>query len=153
MIHNTTANDRDSEVRWEASGITMEGPTSGLTAWKNENKDRHMIGTGRIRVPANQWVRVGVWLKAGAVGKVNVNLRCSDGQDADAESRSLVVQPLGRDREVTLEGSLQGKQKWTFPKGFIARDVHVVLARGRQHAHSMAWAIWSIIRTAASNRP
>jgi lipopolysaccharide export system protein LptA len=130
LIHNTTVKDRDCEVRWEVSGITMEEPTSELTGWKKENKDQLEIGTGRIKVSANQSVRLGVWLRAGAIGTATINLRCSDGQDADAETRSFVVQALGREREVTMEGSLEGKQSWKLPKGFIAREAHVVLARG-----------------------
>ena len=51
-------------------------------------------------------------------------------KDADAEKRTLPVYTLGREREVVLEGAVQGKRTLELPAGFEPRSVRLILARG-----------------------
>ena len=48
----------------------------------------------------------------------------------DAETRRLPVQPLGRPREVTRNGSFVKSAREQLPPGFVVRDLQIVLARG-----------------------
>ncbi len=134
VIRNNTPRERVCELTWDVSGAVFEGLAEDAGPkpedWKLTVEDKRKIGRGRIRVPANGSVRVGVWLALEQSGTARVSLRCQDGPDGDAEVRTLPVQPLGREREVAFEGAFKGTHKLRLPPGFVARDLQIVVARG-----------------------
>jgi hypothetical protein len=126
VIRNNTPKERSCELTWDVSGAALED----IAADAGPKPDDWKLGRGRIRVPANGTVRVGVWLSFEQSGTAKVSLRCQDNPDGDAEVRTLVVQPLGRERNVAFEGAFKRTHKLTLPAGFVARDLHIVIARG-----------------------
>ncbi len=114
VVHNGTDRERTCAPAWEVEGARVEGQAS----------------PAKVRVPARGSTRVGLWLVFDRAGPVTVRCRVREGNDADAETRTLAVQPLGREREVAFEGVVRGSGKVRLPAGFVARDLHVVLARG-----------------------
>ena len=134
VIRNNTPRERTCTLTWDVSGAVFEGIAEDAGPkpddWKLTAEDNRKLGRGRIRVPANGSVRVGIWLTMEQSSTARVSLRCQDGPDGDAEVRTLPVQPLGREREVTAEGAFKGKHKFALPAGFVARDLQIVLARG-----------------------
>jgi uncharacterized protein YfaS (alpha-2-macroglobulin family) len=111
LVFNSGKAERACEVCWEVERASADGALRQ-----------------KVTVPANGSARVGLWLKCDRVGAARVSVRLADG--ADAEVRSLPVQPLGRDHEVTLDGAFTRSHKVTLPPGFTARDLTLVLARG-----------------------
>ncbi|MCI0459401.1 MAG: MG2 domain-containing protein [Gemmataceae bacterium] len=132
LLHNDTDRERTCEVRWEVGGATLDG-VSALNDWKTTGEGK---GTGRVTVPARGTARVGVWLRIDQVVPVTVACHAGDGEVSDAETRSLPVQPLGREREVASNGALtpaakpgQPQEKQIdLPAGFLARDLWVSVA-------------------------
>jgi uncharacterized protein YfaS (alpha-2-macroglobulin family) len=115
VIHNATAHERTCDVSWEVEGARVEGLATAPSS---------------VLVAAGGTARVEVWLVMEHVGEVKVRCHAHAGEDADAESRTLPVQPRGREREVTFDGTFRGSGRVRLPAGFAAREVHVVLARG-----------------------
>ncbi len=114
MLHNTTERDLQVDYAWKAAGITTR--TKELS--------------GKIAIPAGQSRRVELPLIAGEAGTAEIVLRATGEKEADAEKRTLPILPLGREREVALEGSFQGKTTVTLPEGFLPREIKVVMAHG-----------------------
>jgi uncharacterized protein YfaS (alpha-2-macroglobulin family) len=129
LVHNNGPRDRVCELTWEVQSAGVDGP-EGVEDWKTETGGDKVIGRGKVAVAAGKSARVALRLKMDAVGSVKVVFRAADAADADAETRTLAVQPLGREREVTFEGRFTGREKVKLPAGFTAREVNVVLARG-----------------------
>jgi hypothetical protein len=114
LVHNTTAREQACDVAWELKGIEA---VKGAAV------------RGRVTVGAGQTRRVALELLAKSAGVAEISLRCTAEKHADAEKRTLPIQPLGREREVVLEGTFTGKGAVTIPAGFEPREVQVVLAR------------------------
>lgn len=134
LVHNSDKQDRDCRVAWEVRGARVDGLADGFAArvdgWSAEDAGGKTVGRGRVRVAAGKAVRVGLWLAFDRPGPVGVVFRCGDGKEADSEERSLVVQPLGRSREVVLDGTFKETGRVQLPDGFVASDLQIVLARG-----------------------
>jgi uncharacterized protein YfaS (alpha-2-macroglobulin family) len=130
LVHNNTARDRTYDVVWEVQGARVEDPLPGIAAWDARSMGEQTIARGQVAVPAGATVRVGFWLAADRIGTAQVLLRSSDSDHADAETRSLTVQPLGRPREVTFNGTFSKQGQVQLPRGFLVRDLRVSLARG-----------------------
>ena len=114
MIHNTTATEQAVEYVWNVTGIGLD---------KKES-------SGMIKVPAGGTQRVDLPLEANQIGEATIALKVTSAEHADAEQRSLAVTPLGREREVVLEGRFVKNGKVTLPDGFTPREIRVVMARG-----------------------
>ncbi len=127
IVHNNGPRDRVCSVAWQVEGASMDGQLAAntLDEWKQDRGQ----ATGKRTIPAGKTARIGLWLKFDCLGKAVVHFRCADGADGDAEVRSLLVQPLGRERSVSFDGAFTGSTKVRLPAGFTAHDVAVVLAR------------------------
>jgi uncharacterized protein YfaS (alpha-2-macroglobulin family) len=129
LLHNGTGRERTCSVAWEVQGARVEGPGPELTDWRLDATAEKSSGQGKVTVPGGGSRRVGLWLVLDHPGPVTITARCSDAEDADAETRTLTVQPLGREREVALERTFSGKERLQLPDGFTARELRIVLAR------------------------
>jgi hypothetical protein len=115
LIHNTTERELIGEATWDLKGIASDGKKSIAT---------------KFTIAAGQIQRVVVELLAAEIGTAEIALRCTAGAHADAEQRTLPIQPLGRPREVILEGTITGTGTVEIPAGFEPREAHIVIARG-----------------------
>lgn len=127
VVHNNGRRDRVCQVAWRVEGAVIEGQLE--TDALDEGKRDGDTYVGRLKVPAGQTARVGLWLQFNRLGQVKVDCRCVDGADSDGEVRTLTVQPLGRERLVSFDGAFTSATKVQLPAGFAARDVRVVLSR------------------------
>jgi hypothetical protein len=127
VVHNNGLRDRVCAVTWQVEGATIDGQLSenALANWQHEGGS----GSGRLTVPAGKSARVGLWLKCDRLGTAKVSCRCTDGEDGDAEERTLPVQPLGRERTLSFDGAFTDSTQVKLPAGFSARDVRVVVSR------------------------
>jgi hypothetical protein len=114
VIHNAAPHERTCDIVWTVEGARVDAPPR----------------VSGIRIPANGTARVELWLALEEPREVAVRCQARAGEDVDAEARTLAVQPRGREREVSFDGTFRGKTQVRFPAGFVARDLHVVLARG-----------------------
>jgi hypothetical protein len=134
LLHNDTDRERVCDVRWQCEGASFDGATATLAGWVVRKEKDRITGTGRVTVPAHGSVRVGVWLKLNRVGTVTVACHATSADLADAESRTLTVQPLGRPHEVALNGALEGgpgkpqEKRLILPAGFLARELWITVA-------------------------
>jgi len=62
------------------------------------------------------------------VGTVSVKLQINADKDADAEARTLVVQPLGREQVLHFEGAFTKQTKIDLPGSFIPGDVTIIVS-------------------------
>ncbi len=127
VIHNNAQHERVCQVAWRVDGAALDGQLepNTLGGWQQQAG----VATGKVKVPAGKTARVGLWLKFDRLGAARVEFRCSDGDDSDGEMRVLSVQPLGRDRVVSLDGAFNTTTEVKLPAGFTARDVRVVVSR------------------------
>lgn len=130
LIHNTDTQERNCTVTWDVRGAKVDGLADGFATRIDDWKVDAGQGRGRLTVPAGGSVRVGLWLSFDRPGSTTVVFRCGDARDSDAEERTLTVQPLGRPREVVLQGSFKERTGVKLPDGFVASEVRLVLARG-----------------------
>lgn len=117
LIHNATNAPRTCDLEWTIAGAAMEA------------------GPARVEVPAKGTARVGVWMSMNAIGTAKITLKAGDAKDADAETRTVRVQPLGREQEVATNqalvriadkgGQFNQQQEFTLPKGFVADELHL----------------------------
>ncbi len=114
LIHNNADKQRKCNVTWEVTGAKIESPGDAKT---------------QVQVAAGGSTRITLALLFDEVDDVRVALRVTDGENADAEVRNLVVQPLGRPREIALSGTFTGQHKLKLPAGFVARDLRVGISR------------------------
>lgn len=145
LIHNNTAEPRDCTFAWQIDGAVAEAPNPTPDDWKLVNDAGKFVATGRVKAPANSSVKVGIWLKLEKIGTARVVFRAAAGKEADAEVRTLPVQPLGKvanvnaNEEVARAPKLQpGEQKLVgklnkvgriaLPAGFVAQEIHLNLA-------------------------
>jgi len=112
LIHNTSSKPRTCDIAWEVSGASAAGAK-----------------TGKLLVPARGTARAGLWIVTDTVGRATVTFRAGDATDTDAERRSLDVYPLGRERRVALNGQFTGRKVLALPRGFVAGDLAITLAR------------------------
>ncbi len=130
LIHNNGPRDCVCTITWEVEGAAVDGPKTPPDGWTQETAGGKVVSRGRIAVAAGKSARVGLRLHMDHVGAVKVVFHCEDGAEGDAETRSLEVQPLGREREVIFDGSFQAGEKIVLPAGFTPRELNVVVARG-----------------------
>ena len=129
LIHNRTARERECTMAWEVEGAEAGEPSEIRPIdWELKAEGGKAIGRGRIKVPANGSVRVGLWIQPKAAGEVRVSLRCDDGKEGDAEERTMPVHPLGRDYEIACHGDFSGTGRVELQAGFRARELTLCLA-------------------------
>jgi len=116
VVHNGTDAARRCAVEWTVAGAKVDGVTTRPTA--------------AVVVPARGSARTAIWLTMHEAGKVTVSALASDATDADAEERELRVEPLGREREVALNGAFEKATTLRLPEGFVARDLKISVTRG-----------------------
>ncbi len=128
IIHNDADKPRECQFTWKIAGATVDGPL-----------------TGRVKVAAKGSTKVNLPLKMVQIGTARIVFEAADGKDADAEVRTLPVQPLGREREIAdnqglpaaplnkpaakeVFGKFNKQGKIDLPKGFLATEIHLSLA-------------------------
>jgi uncharacterized protein YfaS (alpha-2-macroglobulin family) len=129
LIQNNTKADHTCDVAWEVTGARAETPPGDASPWRVTVQDGRTFVQSRVTVPAGGSARVPLPLVFERVEDVQVTLRAGNGADADAEVRTLTVQPLGRPREVTQNGSFQGRHELKLPSGFVPLDLQLSIAR------------------------
>lgn len=127
LVHNNGPRDRTCAVTWEIQGARLDGAAQPIDDWQAETGAGKTVGRGRLTVPAAKSARVGLWLTMDRAGPVTVVCRAGDAKDADAETRTLVVQPIGRERDVALTGTFTGRHRLKLPAGFVAHDLQISL--------------------------
>ncbi|MEK6235411.1 MAG: hypothetical protein N2C14_11955, partial [Planctomycetales bacterium] len=127
ILHNNTQEAQSCKLLWNVSGADPEGFNRDGPNWRvQREKDRAQV-RGTLTVGARQTLRFGVWLNVNRLDDAQVMLRAASDKFADAESRRLPVQPLGRPAEVALTGSFQGERELKLPDGFVARDLRITV--------------------------
>lgn len=127
LIHNRTDQPRECSFAWQMECASADGPT-----------------TGKIVAPANGSIKVGLLLNLDQIGTARIAFRASDGKDADAEVRTLPIQPLGKAAEIKVNHALAparvqpGEKQLAgkfikdgiikLPAGFVASELHLSLA-------------------------
>jgi uncharacterized protein YfaS (alpha-2-macroglobulin family) len=127
LIHNRGDRSRSCQARWEIKGARVEAPRG----FETKTEDGVAITAGSVKVSAGESERIGIWLAPETPGEIRVVFRAGDGKDADAESRAIQVQPLGRPLEVALNGALEKEKetKLALPDGFVPSELRVTIAR------------------------
>jgi len=110
LVHNNTAKERTCQIRWDIHGARPGQPSPLPLEWRMETVGDKKIGRARIVIPAHGTAKVGLWLSLEEIGTATIALSATDAKDADAETRTLPVHPLGRHRDVAANGILKVPQ-------------------------------------------
>jgi uncharacterized protein YfaS (alpha-2-macroglobulin family) len=145
LVHNDAAQPRECQFTWQIDGATTAAPHPLPLDWNLTKNGKQWIATGKVKVDAKSSAKLTVWLKADVIGTARLTFRATDGKDADAEVRSMSIQPLGRPTDVNanqelpmvalrkpgvqqLAGKFNKEGIIRLPKGFVATDLHLRLA-------------------------